>query len=53
MAIKFFCDRCDKEIWQGLATREDQVEAILYEDCVCSDCMLDEAQRKRSDKEIK
>ena len=45
MTIKFFCDRCDKEMWQGLATRAEKIRAIS-EDCICSDCiMLDATER--------
>ena len=46
MAIKFFCDRCGKEIWQGLTT-ERRIAALSERECVCSDCMLDEAKRGR------
>lgn len=45
MAVKFFCDRCGKEVWQGVhRSKENLIEAIksMYEehDCYCTDCIM-------------
>ena len=48
MAIKFFCDRCGKEIWQGLTT-ERRIAALSERECVCSDCTLAERWMRRGE----
>ena len=43
--IKFFCLQCGKEMWQGItegAKQEDTTISKLEEQCICSDCIIDQ-----------
>ena len=49
MPVKFFCNKCDKEIWSGM-TQEDKDTTTIGEaekTCLCSDCLL--AQYKKEE----
>jgi hypothetical protein len=41
VAIKFFCDKCGKEMWQGVTTKKQRIEAASEKDCECSDCIVE------------
>lgn len=40
MPVKFFCDNCGKEIFQGMDqnTKETTTIAEIEQECLCSDC---------------
>ena len=42
MPVKFFCDKCDKEIWMGMKpdVKEGLTIAGAEKSCLCADCVL-------------
>ncbi len=55
MSVKFFCGRCNKEIWSGM-TQEDKETTTIAEAegaCICSDCILIEERQMIEDCELK
>jgi hypothetical protein len=43
MGVKFFCDHCDKEIFQSISQNMKETETIAEVEmqCICSDCILE------------
>lgn len=44
MPVKFFCERCGKELWELAEWNESQWQAYTLVEllcmCVCTDCLL-------------
>jgi len=53
MGVKFFCNECDKEIFQHISQDMKETETIseVEMQCICSDCIL-EIFREKKEKNI-
>lgn len=53
MAVKFFCDRCGKEIFQEMdkATKDYWTISQIEHTCICSDCLLKEVIEDKNNNE--
>jgi len=55
MGAKWFCNKCGKEIWEGLDRNSKESETVfdMEKMCVCSDCLLDEIVETRKKEKSK
>ena len=49
MGVKFFCNKCDKEIFQSISQDMKETETIAEAEmqCICSDCILEIFREKK------